>query len=92
MIPYNFKEYYRNVSQLKDRGHVGSGEQIRSPVSAGSRGLQKLEKFTRAPVQMMAANPKDTINKMFSELKRKHQCVPTLWHAYVAREVSRWTA
>ena len=69
MIPYNFKEYYRNVSQLKDRGHVGSGEQIRSPVSAGSRGLQKLEKFTRAPVQMMAANPKDTINKMFSELK-----------------------
>ena len=39
MIPFNYKEYYRKVSSLKPRGHVSSGEQVKSPTSPGSRGL-----------------------------------------------------
>jgi hypothetical protein len=46
-IPYNYRQYLDDVTKMRQRGHITSGEQIQSPSSAGSRGLAKLEKFTR---------------------------------------------
>ena len=70
-IPWNFKQYYQNLSQLKQRGHVSSGEQIASPVSAGSRGLANIEKFSRSPVQMMGDRGalKESVETFFTQLK-----------------------
>jgi len=55
-IPLNFKDYYNKVSDLNPRGHISSREQIASPKSAGSRGLQKLDMFTNSPNQLMKGN------------------------------------
>ena len=55
-IPYNYKEYLDDVTKMRQRGHISSGEQIASPSSAGSRGLAKLDNFINSPNQIMKDN------------------------------------
>ena len=45
MIPLNFKDYYKKFQELTDKGTINTKNQIASPLSAGSRGLAKLEKL-----------------------------------------------
>ena len=58
-IPYNYKQYLDDVTKMRQRGAISSGEQIASPHTAGSRGLAKLDNFTRSPNQLMKANTED---------------------------------
>ena len=58
-IPYNYKQYLDDVTKMRQRGAISAGEQIASPSSAGSRGLAKLDNFTRSPNQLMKANTED---------------------------------
>ena len=55
-IPYNYRQYLDDVTKMRQRGHITSGEQMASPHSAGSRGLAKIDNFTRSPTQLMKAN------------------------------------
>ena len=55
-IPFNYKQYLDDVTKIRQRGHIGSGEQIASPSSAGSRGLAKVDNFTKSPNQIMKDN------------------------------------
>ena len=71
MIPWNFKQYYQNLSQLKQRGHVSSGEQAQSPVSAGSRGLANIENFADKPVQMMGQQMDESADRQYKNLDQK---------------------
>jgi hypothetical protein len=57
-IPYNYKQYIDDVTKMRQRGHISSGEQINSPSSAGSRGLAKVDGFTKSPNQLMKMNDK----------------------------------
>ena len=66
-IPYNYKEYLDDVTKMRQRGHITAGEQIKSPSSAGSRGLAKVDDFINSPNQIMKDN--DIIEKD-SELLR----------------------
>ena len=80
-IPYNYKKYLDDVTKMRQRGTISSGEQIASPSSAGSRGLAKLTQFTNSANEFMKANinesatreyqnlPKDKIE----ELRKKYQ-------------------
>ena len=52
-IPYNYKRYLDDVTKMRQRGAISSGEQIASPSSAGSRGLAKLTQFTKDANQFM---------------------------------------
>ena len=45
-IPYNYGKYMGDVTKMTQRGHISSGEQEKSPSSAGSRGLAKTQQFT----------------------------------------------
>jgi len=65
-IPYNYKEYLDDVTKMRQRGHIGSGEQIASPSSAGARGLVKVDNFTKSPNQLMKDN--DVTDKDNAEL------------------------
>lgn len=51
-IPYNYHKYIDDVTKMRQRGAISSGEQIASPSSAGSRGLAKTTQFTKNPTQM----------------------------------------
>jgi len=51
-IPYNYGKYVDDSVKLKNQGTIGTGEQIASPSSAGSRGLAKTTQFTKDPTQM----------------------------------------
>ena len=55
-IPYNYRQYLDDVTKMRQRGHISSGEQIASPSSAGSRGLAKLDNFINSPNQIMKDN------------------------------------
>jgi len=55
-IPYNYKKYIDDVTKMRQRGAISSGEQIASPSSAGSRGLAKTTQFTNNPTQMQMGN------------------------------------
>ena len=55
-VPYNYKQYLDDVIKMRQRGAISTGEQIASPHSAGSRGLAKLDNFTKSPNQIMKAN------------------------------------
>ena len=55
-IPYNYKDYINDVTKMRQRGAISAGEQIKSPSSAGSRGLAKVEAFADGPNQIMKAN------------------------------------
>ena len=55
-IPYNYKQYLDDVTKMRQRGHIDSGEQKASPHSAGSRGLAQTDNFTKSPNQIMKDN------------------------------------
>ena len=55
-IPYNYQKYIDDVTKMRQRGTISAGEQIKSPSSAGSRGLAKIEAFADGPNQIMKAN------------------------------------
>ena len=55
-IPYNYKQYIDDVTKMRQRGHITAGEQIKSPSSAGSRGLAKVDTFINKPNQIMKNN------------------------------------
>jgi hypothetical protein len=69
-IPWNFKQYYQNLAHLKQRGHVSSGEQIQSPVSAGSRGLANVEHFADKSVQMMGSQIDESADREYQNLDK----------------------
>ena len=58
-IPYNYNQYMDDVTKLRQRGTVSAGEQVKSPNSAGSRGLARVEAFADGPNQLMKANNTD---------------------------------
>ena len=55
-IPYNYQKYIDDVTKMRQRGAISAGEQIKSPSSAGSRGLAKVEQFADRENQIMKAN------------------------------------
>ena len=55
-IPYNYKDYINDVTKMRQRGAISAGEQIASPHSAGSRGLARVDNFTKTENQFMKAN------------------------------------
>ena len=57
---FSYKQYLDDMIRLRDYGHVNVDAQVARPVSAGSRGLAKSERFMKDPVHMMgeAVNPK----------------------------------
>lgn len=67
-IPYNYKQYIDDVTKMRQRGHITAGEQIKSPNSAGSRGLAKVDTFINKPNQIMKNN--DVEEKDNEELAR----------------------
>ena len=67
-IPYNYKLYLDDVTKMRQRGAISAGEQIKSPSSAGSRGLAKVEAFADGPNQIMKNN--DVVEDDDKELQR----------------------
>ena len=55
-IPYNYKQYINDVTNMRQRGAISAGEQIKSPGSPGSRGLAKVDNFINSPNQVMKNN------------------------------------
>ena len=55
-IPYNYQKYIDDVTKMRQRGAISAGEQVKSPSSAGSRGLAKIEAFADGPNQITKAN------------------------------------
>ena len=69
-IPYNYHKYLDDVTKMRQRGAISSGEQIASPISAGSRGLAKLDQFTRDANQMMKANISESATRDYQNLPK----------------------
>ena len=69
-IPYNYQQYLNDVTKLRPRGHISSGEQIASPRSAGSRGLAKLDNFTKSPNQIMKDNNVVEVDTELARIKK----------------------
>ena len=69
-IPYNYRQYLDDVTKMRQRGHISSGEQIASPNSAGSRGLAKLDNFTKSPNQIMKDNDKIDVDVELTRIKK----------------------
>jgi hypothetical protein len=67
-IPYNYQKYIDDVTKMTQRGAISAGEQVKSPSSAGSRGLAKVEAFADGPNQIMKNN--DVVEKDNEELQR----------------------
>ena len=67
-IPYNYKQYINDVTKMRQRGAISAGEQVKSPSSAGSRGLAKVEAFADGPNQIMKNN--DVVDDDNKELQR----------------------
>ena len=61
-IPYNYQKYIDDVTKMRQRGAISSGEQVASPSSAGSRGLAKTTDFTNSPNQIMKANMTESLS------------------------------
>ena len=70
-IPYNYHKYLDDVTKMRQRGAISSGEQIKSPSSAGSRGLAKLDQFTRDANQMMKGNITESATREYKNLNKK---------------------
>jgi len=70
-IPYNYHKYLDDVTKMRQRGAISSGEQIASPISAGSRGLAKLDQFTRDANQLMKANISESATREYKNLDKK---------------------
>ena len=69
-IPYNYKQYIDDVTKMRQRGHISSGEQIASPSSAGSRGLAKVDNFIKSPNQLMKDNDKIDVDAELTRIKK----------------------
>ena len=69
-IPYNYKKYLDDVTKMRQRGTISSGEQIASPSSAGSRGLAKLTKFTNSANEFMKANINESATREYQNLPK----------------------
>ena len=69
-IPYNYKQYLDDVTKIRQRGAISAGEQIASPSSAGSRGLAKLDNFTKSPNQIMKDNDVVEVDTELARIKK----------------------
>ena len=69
-IPYNYKQYIDDVARMRQRGAISAGEQIASPSSAGSRGLAKLDNFTKSPNQIMKDNNVVEVDTELARIKK----------------------
>ena len=69
-IPYNYKEYLDDVTKMRQRGHITAGEQIKSPTSAGSRGLAKVDNFINSPNQIMKNNDIEENDQELERIKK----------------------
>ena len=69
-IPYNYKQYIDDVTKMRQRGAISAGEQIASPSSAGSRGLAKLDNFTKSPNQIMKDNNVVEVDTELARIKK----------------------
>ena len=69
-IPYNYRQYLDDVTKMRQRGAISAGEQIASPSSAGSRGLAKLDNFTKSPNQIMKDNNVDEVDTEIARIKK----------------------
>ena len=70
-IPYNYHKYLDDVTKMRQRGAISSGEQINSPSSAGSRWLARLDQFTRDANQFMKANITESATREYKNLDKK---------------------
>ena len=71
MIPLNFKEYYKKFQELTDAGTISTKNQIASPLSAGARGLARLEKFADSPNQIMRGSVTEGADRQYQTLDKK---------------------
>ena len=69
-IPYNYKQYIDDVTKMRQRGTISAGEQIKSPNSAGSRGLAKVDNFINSPNQIMKDNDITEKNPELARIKK----------------------
>ena len=69
-IPYNYKQYIDDVTKMRQRGTISAGEQIKSPTSAGSRGLAKVDNFINSPNQIMKDNDITEVNPELARIKK----------------------
>ena len=69
-MPYNYKQYLDDVTKMRQRGAISAGEQIASPSSAGSRGLAKLDNFTKSPNQIMKDNNVVEVDTEVARIKK----------------------
>ena len=69
-IPYNYKKYLDDVTKMRQRGTISSGEQIASPSSAGSRGLANLTQFTNSANEFMKANINESATREYQNLPK----------------------
>ena len=69
-MPYNYKQYLDDVTKMRQRGHISSGEQMASPNSAGSRGLAKVDNFIKAPNQIMKDNDVPDADAELTRIKK----------------------
>jgi len=69
-IPYNYRQYLDDVTKMRQRGAISAGEQIASPSSAGSRGLAKLDNFTKSPNQIMKDNDVVEVDTELARIKK----------------------
>jgi len=69
-IPYNYRQYLDDVTKMRQRGAISAGEQIASPNSAGSRGLAKLDNFTKSPNQIMKDNNVVEVDTEIARIKK----------------------
>ena len=70
MIPLNFKDYYKKYQELTDKGTINTKNQIASPLSAGSRGLARLEKFADSPNQIMRGSVTESADREYQDLSK----------------------
>ena len=69
-IPYNYRQYLDDITKMRQRGHIGSGEQIASPSSPGSRGLAKVDNFIKSPNQIMKDNDVPDADAELTRIKK----------------------
>ena len=69
-IPYNYRQYLDDITKMRQRGAISAGEQIASPSSAGSRGLAKLDNFTKSPNQIMKDNNVVEVDTELARIKK----------------------
>ena len=69
-IPYNYGKYIDDKVSMTNNGTVDAGRQIQSPASAGSRGLAKLDQFTRDANQLMKANISESATREYKNLDK----------------------